>query len=74
MTSPPTRSARSTSTPSRPAEAGGLYEYAPGIRTPEDETYDAVARALDMEACALVVFRGRYAPHRVTAVEGAHPG
>ncbi len=67
----------------RPAEAGGLYEYAPGLRRPEDETYDAVARvldgardgvrALDMEAGALVVFRGRYALHRVTPVEGAHP-
>ncbi len=67
----------------RPAEAGGLYEYAPGIRTPEDAAYDAVARVLDgaregvrgldMEAGALVVFRGRYAIHRVTPVEGARP-
>ncbi len=67
----------------RPAEAGGLYEYAPGLRRPEDETYDAVARvldgarqgvrALDMAAGALVVFRGRYALHRVTPVEGARP-
>ena len=66
----------------RPAEAGGLYEYAPGLRRPEDEAYDAVARvldgareavrALDLEAGALVVFRGRYALHRVTPVEGAH--
>ncbi len=67
----------------RPAEAGGLYEYAPGLRRPEDEAYDAVARvldgareavrALDLEAGALVVFRGRYALHRVTPVEGARP-
>ncbi len=67
----------------RPAEAGGLYEYAPGIRTPEDEAYDALARvldgaresvrALDMAAGALVVFRGRTALHRVTPVKGARP-
>ena len=67
----------------RPAEAGGLYEYAPGIRTPEDEAYDALGRvlagaregvrALDLEAGALVVFRGRYALHRVTPVEGEAP-
>ncbi len=67
----------------RPAEAGGRYEYAPSLRRPEDETYDAVARvldgaregvrALDMEAGALVVFRGRYALHRVTPVEGEAP-
>ncbi len=67
----------------RPAEAGGLYEYAPGLRKPEDETYDAVARVLDgarqgvrvldMEAGALAVFRGRYALHRVTPVEGETP-
>ena len=67
----------------RPAAAGGLYEYAPGLRTPEDEIYDAVARVLDgaragvrvldMEAGALVLFRGRYALHRVTPVEGEAP-
>ncbi len=67
----------------RPAAAGGLYEYAPGLRTPEDANYDAVARVLDgaragvrvldMAAGALVLFRGRYALHRVTPVEGTHP-
>ena len=67
----------------RPAAAGGRYEYAPGLRTPEDASYDAVARVLDgaragvrvldMEAGALVLFRGRYALHRVTPVEGARP-
>ncbi len=30
-------------------------------------------RALDLEAGALVVFRGRTALHRVTPVEGARP-
>lgn len=67
----------------RPAQAGGLYEYAPGLRGPEDETTDALARvldgaregvrALDMAAGALVVFRGRTALHRVTPVEGGAP-
>ncbi len=67
----------------RPAEAGGCYEYVPGLRRPEDETYDALGRvldgaregvrALDMAAGALVVFRGRYALHRVTPVEGETP-
>jgi len=67
----------------RPAKAGGLYEYAPGLRGPENANYDALGRvlagaregvrALDLEAGALVVFRGRYALHRVTPVEGAHP-
>lgn len=67
----------------RPAAAGGRYEYAPGLRTPEDANYDAVARVLDgaragvrvldMEAGALVLFRGRYALHRVTPVEGEAP-
>ncbi len=67
----------------RPAAAGGLYEYAPGLRTPEDEIYDAVARVLDgaragvrvldMDPGALVLFRGRYALHRVTPVEGEAP-
>ena len=67
----------------RPAQAGGRYEYAPGLRTAEDASYDAVARVLDgaragvrvldMEAGALVLFRGRYALHRVTPVEGTRP-
>jgi alkylated DNA repair dioxygenase AlkB len=67
----------------RPAEAGGVYEYAPGLRNPEDANYDAVARVLDgeragvrvldMDPGALVLFRGRYALHRVTPVEGTRP-
>ncbi len=67
----------------RPAAAGGLYEYAPGLRTAEDANYDAVARvldgareavrALDMDPGALVLFRGHYALHRVTPVEGTRP-
>ena len=67
----------------QPAGAGGLYEYAPGLRGPENDDYDALGRVLDgaregvrtldMEAGALVLFRGRYVLHRVTPVEGARP-
>ena len=67
----------------RAAEAGGVYEYVPGARTPDDERYDAVANVLDgerppvrqlaMGPGALVLFRGRYALHRVTPVEGRAP-
>jgi hypothetical protein len=67
----------------QPAEAGGVYEYLPWIRRPDDENYDAVARVLDGDrdgvkvlrqgVGALVLFRGRRAIHRVTPVEGARP-
>ena len=67
----------------QPAEAGGLYEYAPAIRSADEENFAAVdrvidggrdgVRTLDMDAGALVLFRGRYALHRVTPVEGATP-
>jgi hypothetical protein len=67
----------------QPAQAGGIYEYVPAIRSPDSENFDAVGRALDggrdgvqtldMDAGALVLFRGRTALHRVTPVEGARP-
>ncbi len=68
----------------RPAEAGGRYEYVPGLRGPGDDDFEALSRvldgeagegprALDMAAGALVVFRGRTALHRVTPVEGEAP-
>jgi hypothetical protein len=67
----------------QPAEAGGVYEYLPWIRSPEDENYEAVAgalgggrdgvRVLSQDAGALVLFRGRYSLHRVTPVEGERP-
>lgn len=68
------------------AAAGGVYEYAPWIRAPGEENYEAVAavldgrsggrecvRRLDMAAGALVLFRGRHSLHRVTPVEGDRP-
>ncbi|MDH3474865.1 MAG: 2OG-Fe(II) oxygenase [Rhodospirillales bacterium] len=67
----------------QPAEAGGVYEYLPWIRSPEDENYEAVARALgggrdgvrvlSQDVGALVLFRGRYSLHRVTPVVGKRP-
>lgn len=62
---------------------GGLFEYAPNIRTPEDECYPEVAevlanrsartRALEIKPGDLQLFRGRYSIHRVTRVEGDIP-
>ena len=67
----------------QPSEEGGVYEYMPGARQPNDERYDAIAEVLDgdrqpvrqlaMGPGALVLFRGRYALHRVTPVEGRTP-
>ena len=67
----------------QPAQAGGVYEYVPWIRGPEAGNYAAVQHVLDgarhevrklaMDVGALVLFRGRYSLHRVTAVEGTRP-
>ncbi len=64
----------------RPAQAGGVFEYCPGIRAPGDEGYDRVQavldgdrariRPLDLEVGDVQLFRGRYALHRVTRVTG----
>ena len=61
-------------------EAGGVFEYAPGLRSAEDECFDAVADVLDgrshrVQAIDLVpgdlqIFKGRYSLHRVTPVTG----
>ena len=62
-------------------ERGGVYEYAPMVRSDDDENYDAVRRilngdrdlveTLDLEPGMLVIFQGLYSLHRVTPVEGA---
>ncbi len=64
----------------RPAQRGGAYEYAPFIRTPDEDNYPAIeaildgdagsVRTLEQSACDLVVFQGRYTLHRVTKVHG----
>lgn len=67
----------------RPAESGGAFEYAPMIRTPDDERYDAVSDLLISSVGTVVqlvqlpgtltLFRGRYSMHRVTVVGGSCP-
>lgn len=67
----------------QPPEGGGLFEYAPGIRDPQDEHYDDVAavmagdrsrvRTLDLGVGDMQLFLGRYTLHRVTEVTGARP-
>lgn len=63
------------------AEEGGQFEYAPMVRSPTNENYDAVARVLagnnaqvrqlELQPGDLQIFRGRYSLHRVTPVRGA---
>ena len=65
------------------AERGGTFEYAPDLRTAEDERYDDVAavlagddtrvRRLALHAGDIQLFEGRYTLHRVTRVEGRRP-
>ncbi len=62
------------------ADSGGLFEYCPGIRSPQAENLDAVAavldgirapvRTLDLRPGDLQLCAGRYALHRVSPVAG----
>lgn len=64
-------------------EHGGVFEYAPNLRTSEDECFDAVGAVLDNRSDKvrslpltpgdLQIFKGRYSLHRVTPVTGARP-
>lgn len=61
-------------------EGGGVFEYAPAIRSDTDENFDAVQAVLDgrsdrvlrneLQAGTLSLFRGHYSLHRVTTVQG----
>jgi hypothetical protein len=64
------------------SEGGGDFEYAPMVRTPDDERYDAVRsvllgetspKLLASEPGTLAFFRGRFSLHRVPPVVGATP-
>ncbi|WP_028477755.1 hypothetical protein [Nocardia sp. CNY236] len=66
----------------QPAEVGGIFEYCPNIRTPEDEHFDDVravltgsgrrfVRRLELRPGDLQLFRGRFSLHRVSPVGGA---
>jgi len=67
----------------QPAEAGGLFEYVPNLRSPDDENYPGVAevlagdrrdvRTLELRPGDLQIFKGRFTLHRVTAVDGETP-
>ncbi len=62
----------------RPADEGGLFEYAPAVRSADDEGFDAVGallggsrdgvHTLDLQPGDLQIFRGRHSLHRVTRV------
>jgi len=61
-------------------EGGGVFEYAPAIRSDDDENFAAVQAVLDgrservirnqLHAGTLSLFRGHYSLHRVTPVTG----
>ncbi|QGG80411.1 hypothetical protein GH975_07430 [Litorivicinus lipolyticus] len=63
------------------ADAGGVFEYAPDLRAPDNEHYPAVAEVLAgsrervqqlaLKEGDLQIFKGRYSMHRVTAVSGS---
>jgi hypothetical protein len=65
------------------ADSGGEFEYAPMIRTSEDENFAEVTRVLDetsdkvislrLEPGDLQLFKGRYSLHRVAPLQGATP-
>jgi hypothetical protein len=65
------------------AERGGDFEYAPLVRTPDDERYDVVrsvllgerehVKLLASEPGTLAFFRGRYSLHCVPQVGGSTP-
>ena len=63
-------------------EDGGMFQYAPAIRSDDDEHFDDVKAVLDgdmsrvrevkLQAGTLSLFRGHYSLHRVTEVVGKH--
>jgi hypothetical protein len=64
------------------AQAGGVFEYCPNIRTAQDENFDDVrdvvdgrgerlTRCLPLQPGDLQLFKGRYSLHRVSPVRGA---
>ena len=65
------------------SETGGDFQYAPLVRTPEDERYEDVrdvllgrsdrVKVLASEPGTLAFFRGRYSLHRVPPIGGSTP-
>jgi hypothetical protein len=64
----------------QPSEVGGVFEYAPGLRSADDENYAGVAEVIAGRSAAVQVleappgtlslFRGRHSLHRVTPSHG----
>lgn len=65
----------------RQAQAGGVFEYCPNIRSAQDEKFDDVRdvlegrgerliRSLPLQPGDLQLFKGRYSLHRVSSVRG----
>jgi hypothetical protein len=62
------------------AEKGGLFEYAPSIRSKDNENFENVkkvlkgdrklVKSLDLKPGDLQIFKGRFSMHRVTKIEG----
>lgn len=67
----------------QPAERGGQFRYAPGLRSEQDENFAGVQRVLDGDESglkllpgspgSLAFFRGEHALHQVTPIEGDTP-
>ena len=65
------------------AQEGGDFEYAPGLRTDDDENYEGVQQVLQGDRSRLKVlpsapgtlafFRGEHALHQVTPITGGTP-
>ena len=63
------------------AEQGGVFEYCPDIRNPDDECFADIQAALEgdrtpvqelpLKEGDMQIFKGRYSMHRVTQVSGA---
>ena len=62
------------------ADAGGLFEYCPNIRSPGSENYPAVQdvlddnsdliKKLDLQVGDIQIFKGRFSLHRVAPTQG----
>jgi len=62
------------------SEAGGVFEYAADLRSPEDENFEGVKKVLngsrdgvnqlDLRPGDMQIFKGRFSMHRVTKITG----
>jgi len=62
------------------ADSGGIFEYAPDLRSRDNENFESVkkvlngsregVRQLDLQQGDMQIFKGRFSMHRVTKIEG----